>query len=53
MDPAVIAVFLSLIVLLFLGFHIGVAMSAAVLIGLYVPLWYTSGFLRWFASWPF
>ena len=24
-----------------------------VLIGLYVPIWYTSNFLRWFASWPF
>ena len=33
-----------------------VALYAAfypVLIGLYVPIWYTSHFLRWFASWPF
>ena len=56
MDPAVIAVFLSLIVLLFLGFHIGVAMSAAVLIGLYVGdlpyLLFTQRLYNTFDSFP-
>lgn len=56
MDPAVIAVFLSLIVLLFLGFHIGVAMSAAVLIGLYAGdlpyLLFTQRLYNTFDSFP-
>lgn len=56
MDIAVVAVFITLIVLLFLGLHIGVAMSASVLVGLYVGdlpyLLFTQRLYNTFESFP-
>ena len=56
MDIAVIAVFVTLIVLLFFGFHIGVAMSVSVLTGLYVGdipyLLFTQRLYNTFESFP-
>lgn len=56
MDIAVISMFIALIAFLFFGFHIGTAMSAAVLVGLYVGdlpyLLFTQRLYNTFESFP-